>query len=414
MNKSKEMIKKVVEELKEIYDEEDFLKAISSALKNDYECEHFLRLINKYIVHTPDNSLIIALLISEAGEKAKRKGDYLKDIDTKIEGALLEETPEAEDNTWNINDLMDTANSGGLDELLDKAESGNPNDMFYAVCAIGMSNIESEDSENELMQRRFLYLQKLVKTKGFESTLIMMGDAYANGDGVPQDAEEAIRWYKKAVKKGMTFGNECIGMLYYEGNGVPVDYKKALKYLTKDKGKKSFCTLYSLGEMYRQGLYVVKNPDKAWQYYQEIVDDESPSGKLDDYYWRACYRLGMALYEDSGSFASLDSALQLVTEAKDIYDNRGNNTTATDITRKELYQSWRALKKEVKVYKKIRKEMPVLMKVRCIVDDEPGLTKGKIYEVLTEEDGLYGVGDDEDVDVYLHGKSCFEIVERKE
>ena len=70
-----------------------------------------------------------------------------------------------------------------------------------------------------------------------------------------------------------------------------------------------------------------------------------------------------------------------------------------------------ALKKEVKAYKKIRKEMPVLMKVSCIVDDEPGLTKGKIYDVLTEENGLYGVGDDEDIDVYLHGKSCFEVVE---
>ena len=37
-------------------------------------------------------------------------------------------------------------------------------------------------------------------------------------------------------------------------------------------------------------------------------------------------------------------------------------------------------------------------------------TKGKIYDVLTEDNGLYGVIDDEEEDIYLYGKSCFEDV----
>lgn len=51
------------------------------------------------------------------------------------------------------------------------------------------------------------------------------------------------------------------------------------------------------------------------------------------------------------------------------------------------------------------------MKVRCIVDDELSLTKGKIYEVVDEEEGLYVLEDDEEEGEYLYCKECFEVVE---
>ena len=56
-------------------------------------------------------------------------------------------------------------------------------------------------------------------------------------------------------------------------------------------------------------------------------------------------------------------------------------------------------------------ELPVLKRVRCIVDDELCLAMGKIYEVLTEEHGLYGLIDDEEEEIYLYDPSCFEVVE---
>jgi len=50
--------------------------------------------------------------------------------------------------------------------------------------------------------------------------------------------------------------------------------------------------------------------------------------------------------------------------------------------------------------------------VRCVVDDEMSLTKGKTYEVLEFYRGLWGVVDDEEDYVYLYSPSCFEIVGR--
>ena len=96
MKKSKTMMKKVMTKLEIIYEEEDFLTAILDSMKNNYECEHLLRLIDKYEVQIPDNVLIIAVIISNTAEETNREGDYLRDIDDIIEGALLEETDEME------------------------------------------------------------------------------------------------------------------------------------------------------------------------------------------------------------------------------------------------------------------------------------------------------------------------------
>ncbi len=99
-----------------------------------------------------------------------------------------------------------------------------------------------------------------------------------------------------------------------------------------------------------------------------------------------------------------------MSKAKDLYERRDQNANPADITEEELYDNYRKLILETFSYLKTMKELPVLKRVRCIVDDKLCLTKGKIYDVLTEKPGLYGVIDDEEEDIYLYGKSCFENV----
>ena len=177
-------------------------------------------------------------------------------------------------------------------KLLKKADSGNVKAMFDAVRTINYNGLAGEDPDDEMLQRQLTYIRKLTKLKRYKYRCIFMGDAYAKGTGVKKDIKKAIKWYKKAAKAGTKFGNECIGMIYFNGDEVPADYEKAYAYFTRDEGKKSFCTRYALGEMYRQGLYVEQDTQTAWDYYTGIVTDRSPYYELDDYYWRACYRLG--------------------------------------------------------------------------------------------------------------------------
>ena len=81
-----------------------------------------------------------------------------------------------------------------------------------------------------------------------------------------------------------------------------------------------FRDIYLQAEMYRQGLTVEKDLDKAWNYYCDIAENPDPSRVNDDYYWRGCYRLGMELYSRAESLSSIKEAFRLMTVAKELYD----------------------------------------------------------------------------------------------
>jgi len=47
-----------------------------------------------------------------------------------------------------------------------------------------------------------------------------LGVIYRNGLGVPQDNEEALRWYHLAAEQGYAPAQHNLGVLYYYGEGV--------------------------------------------------------------------------------------------------------------------------------------------------------------------------------------------------
>jgi len=45
-----------------------------------------------------------------------------------------------------------------------------------------------------------------------------------NGQGVPQNYEEAVKWFRKAAEQGLAHGQHNLGVMYQYGQGVPQDY----------------------------------------------------------------------------------------------------------------------------------------------------------------------------------------------
>jgi TPR repeat protein len=54
---------------------------------------------------------------------------------------------------------------------------------------------------------------------------------YDNGQGVPQDDAEAVRWYRKAAGQGDPSAQYNLGLMYAAGQGVPQDYVEAHMWL---------------------------------------------------------------------------------------------------------------------------------------------------------------------------------------
>ena len=52
----------------------------------------------------------------------------------------------------------------------------------------------------------------------------MLGFMYANGEGVPKDAVQAVSWLRKAADQGLASAQFGLGLMYASGEGVPKDF----------------------------------------------------------------------------------------------------------------------------------------------------------------------------------------------
>jgi hypothetical protein len=55
----------------------------------------------------------------------------------------------------------------------------------------------------------------------------IMGMRYHNGEGVPQDDAQAMRWFERAADQGYIDAQATMGAYYWAGRGVPKDLSKA-------------------------------------------------------------------------------------------------------------------------------------------------------------------------------------------
>ena len=54
-----------------------------------------------------------------------------------------------------------------------------------------------------------------------------LGNMYDNGDGVPENDAEAVKWYRKAADQGHVSAQINLGRMYYMDEGIPENTIKA-------------------------------------------------------------------------------------------------------------------------------------------------------------------------------------------
>jgi hypothetical protein len=64
----------------------------------------------------------------------------------------------------------------------------------------------------------------------------LVGLLHDQGQGVPEDANEAALWYRLAAEQGHPAAQNNLGMLYFDGRGVSVDYGKAEHWFIDSRG----------------------------------------------------------------------------------------------------------------------------------------------------------------------------------
>ncbi len=57
-----------------------------------------------------------------------------------------------------------------------------------------------------------------------------LGVMYMYGKGIPQDYNEAAKWFRLAAEQGHRRAQFSLGVLYWSGDGVPQDHGEAVKW----------------------------------------------------------------------------------------------------------------------------------------------------------------------------------------
>lgn len=113
-----------------------------------------------------------------------------------------------------------------------------------------------------------------------------LGVMYENGQGLPQDYVEAVRWYRLAAEQELYLAQNNLGVMYYEGRGVPQDYTEAFEWYRLAARQGDAMAQYNLGIMYGHGQGV--SPDLIRAYALKRISELNgydPGGIYYDYTW---------------------------------------------------------------------------------------------------------------------------------
>ena len=109
--------------------------------------------------------------------------------------------------------------------------------------------------------------------RGEIAAYLEIGNIYElGGDGVIQDFDAAMRWYKKSLFKAEDI-DACLGVarLYYFGKGRKIDYQKALSYYALLENSNDPIASFMMGKMYQLGQGVEKDMNKAEAFYEKAA-----------------------------------------------------------------------------------------------------------------------------------------------
>jgi uncharacterized protein len=75
-----------------------------------------------------------------------------------------------------------------------------------------------------------LQLLRPLAENGNPDAQINLANMYFDGNGVPQDYKESVKWYLFAADQGSVDAQIALGFLYEYGDAVPQDYIQAHKW----------------------------------------------------------------------------------------------------------------------------------------------------------------------------------------
>jgi serine/threonine protein kinase len=108
---------------------------------------------------------------------------------------------------------------------------------------------------------------------GDSSAMVELGEIYSSGEGVPQDENKAMAWYRRSAEAGNPSGMVLLGGMYMLGiDGTEPNEEEAARWFRKAADRDNPAALYDLGTMYESGRGVARSLEKARELIQRSAE----------------------------------------------------------------------------------------------------------------------------------------------
>lgn len=184
---------------------------------------------------------------------------------------------------------------------------------------------------------------------GDASSQCLLGEYYANGNGVAKDAVEAVKWFRKAANQGDAIAQSELGLCYAAGRGVTQDYTEAVKWSRKAANQGNALAQFVIGLSYADGHGVPQDYTEAVKWYRKAADRGQTSAQ---YQLSNCYVEGKGVAKD---FVEAYKWILLVAEQGDVAARRAAAKDLVDsfekmLTREQIAEG-KKLAREFKPHK---------------------------------------------------------------
>lgn len=106
-----------------------------------------------------------------------------------------------------------------------------------------------------------------------------LGSLYMNGDGVRQDYEESLKWFRLSAEQGDADSENDLGYIYYSGRGVPANVSAAFAWYQKAAAQGLAAAQCNLGIMCEGGIGTPQDYVQAAEWFRKAATQGSALGQ---------------------------------------------------------------------------------------------------------------------------------------
>ena len=116
--------------------------------------------------------------------------------------------------------------------------------------------------------------------QGDANAQFLLGKNYSIGEGVSENKEKAIEWYRRAAEQGDSEHQMALGLaLCWDGEALSSNFTEGFNWILKAAERGHLGAQYFVAAQYATGENIQRDPYKAVEWYQRLAEVGHPEAQ---------------------------------------------------------------------------------------------------------------------------------------